>query len=644
MSENDTSGPTASVTTDQLLIGIGQLVRQLADQTKKMSERLEALDGRFSGSMIEKLDRIAGLLSAPLRIEAPSGGPAEGEETSAGGKAAERLASIDEKLTAMLGVLSIPPAPVTGFEAGIERLEAIEKRLESIQGSLSVLPSQIPPSAPALDISALKAGFESAAGTIDASFTRVGDSINVSLAKAAGEMADMLKAQQERLDALEKALSALSAGDSSAHVVEAFGRLGSEIAASASASGKSVEESVRAAGEAVSKAGEAGLAAVSARISEMAGRLDSIHAALTAAFEKDSAALIAETVAAIRTDIGISSKEMAGRIDAALKSAAGDIGGGMASGRQELAAALKALDEKLTALSGAVSGLERIVVASSEPSTKALSALAELRSQISTASEALVAAVTAAGRDGAASIVGRLDSVASTVSGFPQSVERMREALEGRMEKLEDRSAGVMDAVSGSLDAHGRTLESMKEMLGASAGDQKQALERMTDLLQVHRDELLREQVEDLNNEAIHYFNEGRFTDAASALEKAVALEPNRPELWTNLGHVRASLEDIEGSEICFRKALSLEPDLKPALSGLGILLVKAGRPQETLDFLRRFLDEAPPSARVTIAYARALTAQGRHAEAAALLQKVSTAVPGNPDLEAELARYTEKS
>lgn len=644
MSENDKSGSNASVTTDQLLIGIGQIVRQLADQTKKMSERLDALDGRFSGAMIEKLDRIAGLLAAPLHIEAPSGAPADGAAPPAGAQAAERLASIEEKLTAILGVLSIPPAPVTGLEAGMDKLETIEKHLESIRGSLSSIPAQAPASAPSLDTSALKEFLQSAAGSVEASLARVGENINISLVKAAGEMTEILKSQQNRLEALERALSALSEGDSQARIIEAVGGLRSEIAASAAASGKSVEESVRTAGEAISKAGEAGMAAVSGRIAEMAGRLDSIHAALTAAIEKDSTALVAETVAAIRAEIGISSKEIAGRIDAALKSAAGDLGGGMASGRQELSQALKALDEKLTALSGAVSGLERAVVASSEPSAKALSELAELRSQVSSASEAVVAAVTASGREGAASIGGKLDSMAAAVSGFPQSVERMREALEGRMEKLEERSAGVMDAVSGSLDAHGRALESMKEMLGASAGDQKQALERMTELLQVHRDELLREQVEDLNNEAVHYFNEGRFTDAASALEKAVALEPNRPELWTNLGHVRASLEDLEGSEVCFRKALSLSPDLKPALSGLGILLVKAGRPQETLDFLRRFLDEAPPSARVTIAYARALTAQGRHAEAAALLQKVSMAIPGNPDLEAELARYTEKS
>lgn len=637
MSENDKSGSTASVTTDQLLIGIGQLVRQLADQTKKMSERLDALDGRFSGAMIEKLDKIACLLSAPLRFDAQPGGPADSMAAPGAEQAAASLASIEEKLSAILGVLSIPPAPVTGFEAGIDKLGAIEKRLETIQEALSAVSATASTSAPGLDMNAVKAGLESAAGSaagaIDASLARVGESITGSVAKAAEETAGLLKAHQEKLEALEKAIAALSAGDPSSRVVEAVSGLRSEIAASSAASSRTVEETVRTAAEAVSTS-----------ISEMGGRLDSIHAAVTSVVEKGGTALLEETVAAVRTDIGISSKEIAGRVDAALRSAADDLVSRMESGRQDLSAALKALEEKLTSLSGAVSGLEKVIVSSSEPSGKALSALTELREQVSAASEAVVSAVSAAGRDGAASIAGKLDSVASTVSGFPQSVERMREALEGRMAKLEERSAGVMEAVSGSLDAHGRTLDSMKDLLDSSAGEQKQALEKMTDLLQVHRDQLLREQVEDLNNEAIHSFNDGRFTDAASALEKAVALEPDRPELWTNLGHVRSSLEDVEGAEVCFRKALSLAPDLKPALSGLGVLLIKAGRPQETLDFLRRFLDETPPSARVTIAYARALTAQGRHAEAAALLQKVSTAIPGNPDLEAELARYTEKS
>jgi Flp pilus assembly protein TadD len=166
----------------------------------------------------------------------------------------------------------------------------------------------------------------------------------------------------------------------------------------------------------------------------------------------------------------------------------------------------------------------------------------------------------------------------------------------------------------------------------------------MQQLLQVHRDAVLREQVEDLNNEAIHFFNDGRPNEAMASLEKAIALEPDRAELWTNLGHVRSSGDDIEGAEQCFRKALTLQSGLEPALSGLGILLVKAGRAQETLEFLRRFIEDSTPSARVAIAYARALTAQGRHAEAAALLQKAASATPGNPDIEAELARYTEKS
>jgi len=142
------------------------------------------------------------------------------------------------------------------------------------------------------------------------------------------------------------------------------------------------------------------------------------------------------------------------------------------------------------------------------------------------------------------------------------------------------------------------------------------------------------------NNEAIHSFNQGRLPEAAASLASALEIDPERPELLANLGHVQAASGDMKASEESFKKALMKDPFLEPALSGLGLLYVRTGRPRDTLDILARFIEDPAPSSRIALACSRAMVSMERHAEAIALLQRAAAADPGNPDLQAELASY----
>ena len=99
-------------------------------------------------------------------------------------------------------------------------------------------------------------------------------------------------------------------------------------------------------------------------------------------------------------------------------------------------------------------------------------------------------------------------------------------------------------------------------------------------------------------------------------------------------------MEEMEEAEQLFRKALEITPDLEPAVSGLGLLMVKTDRAEETIEFLKNAIPETDMSVRTVIALSRALAAVGKHAEAVELLETSLRGAPEHPDLKQELAGY----
>jgi tetratricopeptide (TPR) repeat protein len=77
---------------------------------------------------------------------------------------------------------------------------------------------------------------------------------------------------------------------------------------------------------------------------------------------------------------------------------------------------------------------------------------------------------------------------------------------------------------------------------------------------------------------------QGRFTDAASAYERAQAINSGFADLHYNLGIVNNELGNLKRSEAEYRQALSLDPNATDARYGLAITLDKQGRKEEALE------------------------------------------------------------
>jgi tetratricopeptide (TPR) repeat protein len=771
-------GGAAAVTTEQLLIGIGQLVKQLADQSKKTCDYLDTVDKLISGALTEKLDKLAAILAAPLRIEQPESAgsqapalslepaiqkmdaieqrlaalaetlgtalqPREAQDSPSGQAAVQKLGAIEEKLGALQDSLSAATRPAETVESpalaqGVLKLGAIEDRLAAMQNALSdamkpsepvdppslalgvqklgsieerlagmqeALSSAMKPSEPvdppslALGVqklgaieerlSALAAALEPGTGEVESKevellrtgIEKLGDidqrlttvqEAMVATAWKPQEIVEPLSLQTgvQMLGSIDQKLSAIStameaASGSTSGLETSLTRTGESVSSALAQASAQIREDMKiqleklaSIEQALPTAGEGGHAKTIEAMTALKADLSALSAAASTIVSRDPAASLLEPISSVKTELAASAASAATVMEASLKKAAEDLTGGLTQSRQETLAVLSVLDTRISGLAGSLAEMGTLVGQSSQPAVQAAAALGDLKIQVASVGEALTTAMESAGRDSTSALSLKLDVLSQAVAALAPAVDRMQSSMETRLSGFEEKAGGALegvgtaldshgralDAHGKALDAHGKALETMQSTLVQSAESQNGTLGTMQQLLQVHRDAVLREQVEDLNNEAIHFFNDGRPNEAMASLEKAIALEPDRAELWTNLGHVRSSSDDIEGAEQCFRKALTLQAGLEPALSGLGILLVKAGRAQETLEFLRRFIEDATPSARVAIAYARALTAQGRHAEAAALLQKAASATPGNPDIEAELARYTEKS
>ncbi len=82
---------------------------------------------------------------------------------------------------------------------------------------------------------------------------------------------------------------------------------------------------------------------------------------------------------------------------------------------------------------------------------------------------------------------------------------------------------------------------------------------------------------------------------AADAYEKAAKLVPNSPDVFFNLGYLRAQLKDYDGAEKMFLRATELAPSyLDQAFFNLAMVQLKQGKKQECLENLERTLEINP--------------------------------------------------
>ncbi len=244
-------------------------------------------------------------------------------------------------------------------------------------------------------------------------------------------------------------------------------------------------------------------------------------------------------------------------------------------------------------------------------------------------------------------------SIEKTIKNAISQPDKKRGDVLG--EKLQNIVEGISE-VTGKMDSAVKSIEnnlgrietstvekvsSIDKAVKENSQYQKEQLEEMNKLLSLHSIEVKDSRVRDLNRSAIMHFNNAEYEQALSSLQDAIELSPDNPGLLANMAHVKASQGELDEAEENFRKALKADPDLEPAISGLGTILVHTGRANETIEFLQKFFErESEPSIGVMIAMSRAYVAEGNHSKAITLLEQAEKVAPGHPELEQELAKY----
>lgn len=232
------------------------------------------------------------------------------------------------------------------------------------------------------------------------------------------------------------------------------------------------------------------------------------------------------------------------------------------------------------------------------------------------------------------------DQVLGIVKEVPEKIDKMGEDISEAMKAFSETTGAILDKAEKSINHTNESLGEVKNELEKGLKMNTDMTSQMVDLTARFTDKVEEDRILDLNTRAIGHFNRGEYTESDILFSKAISISPENSEILCNAAHLKAAMEDMDEAEKLFRRALEVSPDLEPAISGLGMLMVKTNRAEETIEFLKKALSDGVPSVRTSIAYARALAALDKHDQAVELLETSLRAAPDNHDLAEELARY----
>ena len=259
--------------------------------------------------------------------------------------------------------------------------------------------------------------------------------------------------------------------------------------------------------------------------------------------------------------------------------------------------------------------------------------------------------IAAADRNFVETITGSMDKVregvetsgtdvVKAVGEIPAKIDGMASDIADSMNNLQKKTGEVLEKAEESLENADKSLEKVREELQKGLKLNTDMTGQMVEITSRFADRVEEDKISDLNSRAVKHFNNAEYKEADKLFKEALNLKPDNPELLCNSANVLAAMEDMEGAETLFRKALGESPELEPALSGLGLIMVKTQRAEETIEFLKSTILSGEPSIRTTIAYTRALAALERHDEAVELLETALRGAPDNPEIKEELAGY----
>ena len=89
-------------------------------------------------------------------------------------------------------------------------------------------------------------------------------------------------------------------------------------------------------------------------------------------------------------------------------------------------------------------------------------------------------------------------------------------------------------------------------------------------------------------------FTEGKFAQARSAFEEAIADDPEDKRAWLDMGLVSEQLGDWDAAEQAYRRAIEIDPNFVQAINNLGVLVRERGNLVEAATLLERAVEIDP--------------------------------------------------
>jgi Flp pilus assembly protein TadD len=108
----------------------------------------------------------------------------------------------------------------------------------------------------------------------------------------------------------------------------------------------------------------------------------------------------------------------------------------------------------------------------------------------------------------------------------------------------------------------------------------------------------------------------GQWQEAKAEFDRALALQPQFPEVHVELGLMSHRLGRLPEAEAEFRKAIEIAPDYVQAMNNLALLQSEQGKGREAEATFRRALDIDPGYTRAALGLGMLLMKHGRDAEA----------------------------
>lgn len=123
-----------------------------------------------------------------------------------------------------------------------------------------------------------------------------------------------------------------------------------------------------------------------------------------------------------------------------------------------------------------------------------------------------------------------------------------------------------------------------------------------------------------------------------------IAADPDDATLYLRRGELHRIHRDWTKAETDYRRALELDPDLVVVQRCIGRMKVEAGKPEQALQPLDKYLDERPHDSKALVTRARARAKLGRHASAAEdFTRAIESQTDGRPRPEYYLERAREQ-